>query len=295
MRIMALRHGNFSLGIAPDLGGAIAYFRLGDAPVMRETPEAALEAGEISQFSSFPLIPFSNRIRAGAFNFNGTTYQLPLDAKDPRNANHGASRNSPWLVISETASSAMLRYNYSPAETHHQPWPFSFTARQNFTLTSAGLHYQASLTNTHHSSTPAGIGLHPYFVRTGSTRLQFSSARMWQKDDFNIPILSQPPAAAFNFSVPRRLEPILIDHCFSHWAGQAKITDAITTTITAETIFQHLILYTPLDKPFFALEPVSHRPDAINPNHDEFDQPMHILNPGETLTGSVTINPVYGR
>lgn len=295
MRIIALHYGNFSLGITPDLGGAIVYFRLGSHPVMRETPESARHAGDVSQFASFPLVPFSNRIRHGIFNVSGATYQLQRDAKDPHNANHGASRHAPWNVVSQSTSSAHLNYNYAPPTPPHPSWPFAFTAEQHFTLTPAGLHYRVSLTNTHQGPAPAGIGLHPYFIRTNATGLQFSAACIWKKDDFNIPVSSQPVPPGFDFSRPRPLGPELIDHTFSHWAGEAKIIDTIVTTITADQIFQHLILYTPLEKPFFALEPVSHRPDAINPIHDHFDQPMTILNPGETLTGSVNFNPAYGR
>ena len=38
-----------------------------------------------------------------------------------------------------------------------------------------------------------------------------------------------------------------------------------------------------------AAEPVTHRPDALNPNGDPRDQGMTILRPGEALEGTIDI------
>jgi aldose 1-epimerase len=60
-------------------------------------------------------------------------------------------------------------------------------------------------------------------------------------------------------------------------------------TLTGSKGFSHLVLFTPEGKPYFAAEPVTHRPDALNPNGDPRDQGMTILRPGEALEGVIEI------
>jgi aldose 1-epimerase len=60
-------------------------------------------------------------------------------------------------------------------------------------------------------------------------------------------------------------------------------------TIEADAAFRHLQVFTPFDCDFFCAEPVSHVPDAINRSDLPPGQAMHVLPPGESLAGSVTI------
>ncbi len=69
--IVTLRSGALQVDLAPSIGGAIAGFRRGGIPLMRETPEEALCGGLVRQTGSYPLIPYSNRIAQGRFSFRG--------------------------------------------------------------------------------------------------------------------------------------------------------------------------------------------------------------------------------
>jgi galactose mutarotase-like enzyme len=62
---LELRAGAARVLLAPEVGGAIAAYEWRGEPVLRTTSEEALRTGDVRRFSSYPLLPFSNRI-AGA-------------------------------------------------------------------------------------------------------------------------------------------------------------------------------------------------------------------------------------
>jgi aldose 1-epimerase len=286
--LLHLRAGALSLGVCPARGASIAYFRHNTIPILRDTPAAAITTGDGRLFSAFPLIPYSNRIRAGAFTWGGTAYQLGRDAEDPRHALHGTSRFAPWAVTRHTETYLRCALEYSP---QNLDWPFAFHAWQVFMLHGDRLRIGLGLRNIHHAAAPAGLGLHPYFARVPGAGLRFDAAYVWAKDDQDIPTRSFPDSGRFNFEQRHAIEPELIDNDYGGWGGVAEISAPGRPVITlkADKIFNQLVLYTPEQRPYFAAEPLTHRPDAINPNGDLHDSGMTVLQPGEALEGVVEI------
>src|SRR5262245_25473228 len=93
-RILTLRAGALALELAPSQGGSIVAFRKGAIDLMRATKPEDLAAGAVRQFASWPLVPWSNRIRNGRFAWRGRPIQLPVDASDPH-AIHGVGWRLP--------------------------------------------------------------------------------------------------------------------------------------------------------------------------------------------------------
>ncbi len=285
MNAFVFSAGGLALEVLPALGGAVTRFTVAGFPVFRET---APVPGSVSDTASFPLIPFSNRIRAGHFQFNGAAVQIPVDKRDPRFTNHGHTRHLPWEVIAASDTGLTLRF----VQAEPGPaWPFAFTAEQIFELTPGQLTMQARIRNDHSAPAPAGIGFHPYFTRLADTKLQFSAGCVWEADELDIAVRSATPAGRFDFSTGRKLEPRLINHAYGDWDKTAEIThpSKFEISIAAGGAFDHLIVFTPEGKDFFGFEPVSHRPDALNPLADPRDHGMAILAPGAWLEGGVTI------
>ena len=63
--------------------------------------------------------------------------------------------------------------------------------------------------------------------------------------------------------------------------------------LTADEVFERLVVYTPEGKDYFCVEPVSHMTDAIN----RMDQPHHgglrVLAPAESFLGEVKLNLIH--
>jgi aldose 1-epimerase len=286
--LIDIKTGGLSLGVAPSLGASIGYFRWNNIPLLRDTPEEAVRIGDGRAFSAFPLIPFSNRIRAAEFTYRGTQYRIARDAQDTRHALHGTSRFFPWQVASQTESALRCALDYTP---QNLDWPFAYQSWQDFQLLEDRLRITIGLRNTHSFAAPFGIGLHPYFTRVPGASLRFAGAYVWAKDNQDIPIHSIPDAGHFSFADRHAIDGGLIDNDYGGWNGVVEISapERPALTLRASGAFSHLVLFTPTGKPYFAAEPVTHRPDAINPNGDPRDTGMMILEPGEVLEGEIEI------
>jgi aldose 1-epimerase len=285
MDVFNLRAGNLVVEIRPRLGGAVTRFDAGSFPIFRETPAAP---GTVSDSACFPLIPFSNRIRSGAFGIGGIAYQIPVDRRDPRFTNHGHTRHLPWNVVGSSSTELALRFVQGEPNAS---WPFPFVAEQEFRLEPDRLRMRVRFRNTHTGAAPGGIGLHPYFTRLPDTALGFVAKCVWETDELDIPLRSAAPAGRFDFAKPKALGR-LINHAYGGWNQAAEIIhpNRFRIGISCRGAFDHLILFTPADRDFFGFEPVSHRPDALNPLADPEDEGMAMLAPGEILEGSVDIN-----
>jgi aldose 1-epimerase len=286
--LIGIKTGGLSLGVAPSLGASIGYFRWNNIPLLRDTPEAAVRDKNGRAFSAFPLIPFSNRIRAAAFAYRGTHYRLARDTEDTRHALHGTARFFPWQVTSQTESTLRCTLDYT---LQNLDWPFAYQSWQDFQLLEDRLRVTIGLRNTHGFAAPFGLGLHPYFVRAPGASLRFSAGYVWAKDDQDIPTHSIPDAGRFSFTNQHAIDAGLIDNDYGGWNGVLEISapGRPVLTLRASGVFSHLVLFTPTAKPYFAAEPVTHRPDAINPNGDPRDTGMAILEPGEVLEGEIEI------
>ncbi len=273
---MRLSNGDAELVLAPDMGGAVVSWTIGGQPMFR----AANPAADTSRaHACYPLFPFSNRIANRRFTWDGQTYELP--ALIEQWAIHGSAWKRAWV-----GSGDAMTLDYQPSEL----WPFSFFASQSFDLAPKSLGITLRIQNTHTKPVPCAFGIHPFFWRSASTRLHLPVQTMWQAGEDKIPTGKVPVPAAFDFTVERALGDVEIDHCFSGWDGTARIVwpdRGTALRITAEAPLRHVVFYTPKDRPYFAVEPVSNRNDGLNHMSDSNDHGMRVLAPGEAMEARV--------
>ncbi|HQT46104.1 MAG: hypothetical protein B7X08_03790 [Acidocella sp. 20-63-7] len=290
MPLLTLSAGPLSLGLLPEAGGSVTHWRHSTRALLRESPEGALATLNSRAMASFPLVPFSNRIRGGRFSWGGEDFALSRQSGDPRHALHGGARFLPWRVAAQNAQSVRLELDYQPDA--EDAWPFAYKAWQQFVLRQDRLHLSLGLQNLSSVAAPAGLGWHPYFTREKQTTLAFTAAHLWEKDGEDIPIRASKPTHAFDFSVAKGLGEGLIDHAYGGWSGEASIAypeSGLRLHLHVSRSLGDIILFTPMEQDFFALEPVSHRPDGINPNGEAADQGITELAPGATLEGWIEI------
>jgi aldose 1-epimerase len=284
--MLTLRHGQSTLLVAPESGGAIGGWTFGATRLLRMPLPAAVLLGDVHGMAGFPLLPYANRIGQARFDWNGRVYHLRCNMPGHPHALHGVGWARPWQVETLTASTIHLSLRHRP----DTDWPFAFRAEQHFALSADALHVTLSLTNGHAEAVPAGIGLHPYFPRGGVARLRFAADGVWRNDATLLPCEHVPVPAAWDHADARTIGDVTLDNCFTGWRGPAIIAwDDACLRIEADGLFDHLQVYTPPGQDFFCVEPVSHAPDAIN-------RPglpgMRILAPSETLSGSIRFRVV---
>ena len=275
--------------ISPSLGGAILAY---DAkingqffPILRNCSNAE----SVLESSCFPLIPYSNRIKHGQFNWQKKQINLPLNHLPEKHSIHGHGWQIAWEIAHQTDTSLTLQYHYQTAE-----WPFSYSAQQVFTLEGSALNIELSVTNTSSNLMPAGLGLHPYFSLTENTSIKCVVDKMWAVDDECLPTRLVNSALALADSKGLSLSGSNLDNVFTGFAGVATITWPewrAKANVTTSSNCEFMVIYSPDDEDFFCFEPVTHCTDAINmANNGVKNTGISHLKPQEKMTLSMRIS-----
>jgi aldose 1-epimerase len=288
-----LRNADLTAEIAPETGGALSAFYSQDngkrTHWLRPASGQTLANSDVLGMSCFPLVPFSNRIRDGRFDFHGQTIQLPLNFGDHPHAIHGFGWQNVWTVEAQTDDQVSL-VNVHAADA----WPWAWQARQDFSLQGSALEVTLSLTNESDQDMPAGLGLHPYFPRSSGAVITAGVEAMWQVDDEVMPVSLNAPLPSADPNTGLNVADSILDNGFTGWRGRAEINWPDRTrslVMTATEPLDQLVIFTPAEEDFFCVEPVSHGTDAVNASGPD-DRGLIILAPGQTVSASVTFEVV---
>lgn len=290
MDLITLRAGGAGLVLAPAAGGSVARYWIDDGagPVDLLRPWPAPHAGGPVEASAFPLVPYSNRIRAGRFSFRGRDVALALNRPPERHSIHGRGWQAAWRPTEVGASDVVLEYRHAA-----DAWPWAYRATQRLALAAASLSIALSVTNESDAPMPAGLGWHPYFARTPRTTLTADVEAMWLTDDEVMPTTLAAPRLEADPRRGVRVDAVALDNCFVGWRRRATVErpeDGVRLVMTAEPPLDFLVVYTPPGRPFFCVEPVSHVTDAFNlATGGRADTGMRVLEPGGTLRATVTV------
>jgi aldose 1-epimerase len=288
-----LARGRLALRLAPALGGGIKSFKCcavsnGNRAIFRPSEDGASAPTELA---SFPLVPFVNRVRGGAFSFRGRRVTLAQNMPPDPSPLHGQGWLAPWTVERLAEDHAELLYRHGAGE-----WPWAYEARQTFDLDESGLSLVLSCTNLDSEPMPCGLGQHPYFQCTPRTRLDTRVDTVWTIDEHVLPIEQVPAAGRFDLA-DRLVCGQSLDHGFGGWNGRAIISDPdlpfrIEMSSPDARFFQ---LYSPASGGIFVAEPVTHANAAMNEPEEKWaDLGLRVLEPGETmsLTMRVDVLPI---
>lgn len=285
--MLALNAGRATLLLAPEIGGAVAQWRRDGLPMFRPTGAATLAAAVAERnaraLACYPLVPFSNRVAGRRFTWNGVTHELP--ARFDGFAIHGVGWLRPWTVVARGADTARLEL-VCPASGD---WPFAFRAWQDLVLREDALEVEIGIENQDAQPAPCGIGLHPFFPRSPAATLQFNAGSVWLNGaPGQIPSERVALPAEWQHRDGLPVGPHFIDNCFAGWDGRALLRYpdlGYALRISADPVFGHTVVFVPDNKPFFAVEPVSHMNDGLNRMHSEADTGVFVLAPGEARGG----------
>ncbi len=127
---LTLTQGAARCVLLPQVGGSIGAWSVSGQDMLRAAGEAAVAACDPYATAGFPLVPYSNRIAEGRFEWGGKPLQLTRNFPPEPHAIHGVGFERPWQVAMRGAAAAELTYRHRP----DAGWPFAFEARQRVTL-----------------------------------------------------------------------------------------------------------------------------------------------------------------
>ena len=277
MTSLSLRAGRLAVELAPQAGGSIARFRHDDADLLRPMTAEAMASGRGNEAACYPLVPFSNRIANGRLVFDGQEFKLEPNWPGVRHPMHGEGWARAWDVARHDGQSAELVHEHDGKKG----WPFRYRAQLSFRLDEGGLTVRMAIENL---GRPGGAG------RTWPASLLHARRRHRACLPRGRRVAGRRGSAADQarrradrvglFADRARSRPGL-DNCFEDWDGRAVITwpgRGLKLELQAAQPFRHAVVYTPANRPYFCVEPVSH----VNGKVAEAR-----LAPGATLAGEV--------
>ena len=284
-----LENDVWQVGILPQTGASVAFGRVrhGSEWVDVLRPTAPEDTDTPGKCASFIMAPWSNRVRDGRFTFEGTEYQLKTSG-DNSTAIHGDVRDRPWQVLEASASAITLgirSHDFSDVN-----FPFDFSVRAGYRLEGANFIMELTLHNDDDRRMPGGFGHHPYFIRnqTGaSVLLEVPFSRQYTMTDKMPTAEAGPITEALDFRNLRLLGDATLDDLLTGREGDepSRIVYPawdIEIQVHSDPVFEHLILYTPPDARYFALEPVTNANDGFNLYANGVEGAgVFVLEPGE--------------
>jgi len=281
---LQVRRGDDWLALTPDCRAARE----------REAyPDAGGTGASTLSAAGFTMIPYSNRVRDGAFTFDGQRHQL---GRPDKHAIHGALRTLPWEVEFLSATRALCRFDSRTAAVAPD-WPWPIESSIDHVLADDRLTSEIALTNRGDTPMPAGLGWHPYFVRDldgGGPLLSVPVDAVYPDADGDaLPDGAPVPLPdVLDFRAERALDPQQhIDCCLAGLSGRVQVrwpSAGVSMSVQASPVCSHLVLFNP-DAPHFAVEPVSNANDGFNLHAAGIDAGVQVLEPGDTLRATMTL------
>jgi aldose 1-epimerase len=276
-------------------GGRVVRYDVGGVPVLTplDLPAAA--------YPSALLAPWPNRVAQGAWTWEGTQLQLPVNEHPLSSSLHGLVHDAPFAVTAETAESVRLTHDLAPSPGY----PFSLHLEATYRLTDEGLICSLSATNTGERTAPVALGVHPYLDTRGladEVRLAVPGASTVATDE-QWEELGRPEVAgtSWDLRTGRRLGDTAVDTTWTQLEqrdGRVRCSlqlpggDAVT--VWGGSTCRYVVVYSAdtLPEPFrrrtIAIEPCTAPANALRSG-----QHLDVLDPGESLRLDWGLSPSW--
>jgi aldose 1-epimerase len=243
------------------------------------------------------LLPWPNRIEGGAYEFQGSHYQLPLSEAAAGNAIHGLTRWVNWHLASQSPAQAVWTYRLPP-----QPgYPFALDLSIAYSLTDNGLRVDISALNLSETSAPYGQGVHPFLTvgrQIDHCELTLPASTRSEADARGIP---EPAVGVeggpYDFRRPRLIGTASFDHAFGGLPDDGSAATAVlrdpdsgrTASLTADPAYRWLQVFSGDALPTRAREALAVEPMTCPPNAFRSGTDLIVLQPGVTHTARFTV------
>jgi galactose mutarotase-like enzyme len=258
------------LELVPQRGGIATRWQVEGQDVLY-FDEARFADPSLSVRGGIPILfPICGNLPNNEYQIDGQTYILKQ---------HGFARDLPWQATDQsTADAASLTLELASSDATLAQYPFAFKLSFTFVLCGHRLELRQQFTNLSDRAMPFSTGLHPYFLVSDKSQLEFEIPAT----EFQNHLTGQVESFSgqFDFSQPE------IDLAFQNLtATAATVTDRHLRrrlTLSWSEAYTRLVFWTVQGKDYYCLEPWTGPRNAMNSGDS-----LLLIAPQQTLETSV--------
>ena len=298
LKTFKLTQGDTVIEIAPEAGANVYSIRYKRTELLKRPKSLKDVRGFM--YGVPVLYPMPNRVRGGIFTFDGQKFSFPPN--EHGNFLHGLVHSAAWdggdINLGDSATLG-FRLPFAPGSEQFKLFPIPHTIQLAIKTTDDSVRWTYTIDNSKGDKpVPYGFALHPWFLYQGPRKDTFvtvPATHVMESTKDMLPtgklldLASQPD---YDARQPRSLEGFVRDDVYfgiepSHPAVIDFREPRLKITLSASEQFNHLVLYTPKDQPWFCLEDQTCSTDAHNLYAQGLKKESNLLivEPGKTATG----------
>ena len=290
-----IRHGD-QRAVIVEVGGGLRLYEYRHGPVLDGYAAQERCGGGRGQ----PLMPWPNRLRDGAYDFDGEHYELPLTERATATAIHGLVRWASWTATERQADHLVMGHQLYP-----QPgWPGTLDLSIEYQLGPSGLTVTAGAVNVGARACPFAVGFHPYLTLgtdlVDAISLRVPADQHLELDARGLPVaVGEVASTELDYRRPRPIGEARLDTCFTglhrgeDGLARVELSSAERSlTLWADEGYGYLMVFTgdtladSRRRQGLAVEPMSAPPNVF-----QSGQSLVALQPGQSFSARWGISP----
>lgn len=296
VKLINKKLGN-ALEVIPELGGRLNGLWLSDDSSQRNVIDGFSTEEDLVNdtfYHNVLLFPFVNRLENGAYTYNDSKYNFPINEPATGNALHGFIFDKSLKIeetqITDKETSIHLKYTYNK---EFEYYPFNADVDVYYRLTASNqMQFEIQVKNTGDESLPFATGWHPYFTfnrNVDDVTLTLPACELIMVNSNLIPTGSVEKDERFlngkqiqsdKLDNSFRLNPESDDHIVVLESEQDKCK--ITIQMNGSIKYTHV--FVPPDRQSIAVEPVTSNVNAFRTGDD-----LIHLEPGKSFHTTVQV------
>lgn len=278
MEELCIGDGQVEAVILPEVGARLHRLRAFGQDLLRTPADPEVHVRDPFFWGAYVMAPWCNRIAAEPVTVGARTVTLQPNFPDG-SAIHGQVYGRPW----ERADGTLRLLGGGDG------WPWQYEVTLRVSVADAGLHLACALTNRSDEPMPAGIGLHPWWVRP--MELTIDAASVYPS---NLEPISSPQPVAGPFDLRRSMQPPDgLDATWTDLAPQpvqlAWPDLGVRAALRVSAAGDHVVVATPPAVDGIAVELQTHAPGGLLRMLRGERGGLAMLRPGGRLDLDVTL------
>ena len=272
---VSLRGEDIELEVLPAVGARLHNLSVFGQQLLRSPADAGQHERDPFFWGAFVMAPWCNRFAPGPLEVAGQTVDLPVNFRDGT-AIHGQVYGRPWGQVGEGEFESL---------GGGDGWPWPYRVALALRPGSASLTIEQSLHNLADEPMPAGLGLHPWFLRPLELAVPARSVYTSNADSDPLP---KPVTGAHDLSRLRTMTPDL-DATWTdlgdppvemRWPG-GRLVCRLTASSNRGNVF--ITAASPSDVDAVAVEPQTHAPQGLRRLLNGEPGALQSIEPGGNL------------